>query len=222
MKKVMITIMILILTLCAGTATSFAGKRTCLKKYCDREAVEGGCYCRFHTCAEPGCYAGVSSANEKCEKHKTHYDYSSSKAGKKICLKKGCDIEAVNGGLYCRFHTCAEPGCYTGVSSANERCEKHKIQYKSRSNTSKTTNKSAPITKTCAKPNCNRPVQYGSDYCLNHKPASKKTSTNKTHNKKDLDDLDIEGLYEDNPDDFESVEDAWDYLEDNPDEWDDY
>ena len=34
------------------------------------------------------------------------------------------------------------------------------------------------------------------------------------------DDYDVEGFYYDNRSDFESVDDAWDYLEDEPDEWD--
>lgn len=49
------------------------------------------------------------------------------------------------------------------------------------------------------------------------------SSSGKTTKKKiDPDDLDIEGYYEDYKDDFESIDDAWDDLMDNPDLWEDY
>ncbi len=74
LKKISLMIMILVFTLSLNTLAVFAGTRTCLKRYCEKEAVKGGCYCIYHTCAEPGCYAEVSSSNEKCEKHKNHYN----------------------------------------------------------------------------------------------------------------------------------------------------
>ncbi len=39
---------------------------------------------------------------------------------------------------------------------------------------------------------------------------------------RDIDDVDIDSFYEDNRDEFEDFDDAWDYMEDNPEEWDDY
>lgn len=83
LKKISMMIMILVFTLSLNSLAVFAGTRTCLKKYCEREAVNGGCYCRYHTCAEPGCYAGVSSSNEKCEKHKTRYNSNPSRTKSK-------------------------------------------------------------------------------------------------------------------------------------------
>ena len=55
------------------------------------------------------------------------------------------------------------------------------------------------------------------------KSTSKKSSSGSTSTKKiDPDDLDIEGYYEDYKDEFDSIDDAWDDLLDNPDMWDDY
>ena len=39
---------------------------------------------------------------------------------------------------------------------------------------------------------------------------------------RDIDDVDIDSFYEDNRDEFEDFDDAWDYMEDNPEEGDDY
>ena len=74
----------------------------------------------------------------------------------------------------------------------------------------------------------------GSIYCAKHKPSSGSKNTASRHSSykssssysddypRDADDLDVEGLYEDYPDEFVDVDDAWDELEDDPDEWDDY
>ena len=49
------------------------------------------------------------------------------------------------------------------------------------------------------------------------------SSSGKTTKKEiDPDDLDIEGYYEDYKEEFESIDDAWDDLMDNPDLWEDY
>ena len=37
---------------------------------------------------------------------------------------------------------------------------------------------------------------------------------------RDVDDYDVDGFYYDNRGDFENEDDAWDYLEDEPDDWD--
>lgn len=52
--------------------------------------------------------------------------------------------------------------------------------------------------------------------------SSKKSSSGKSsYSYKDPDDyMDVEGFYYDNRSDFESEDDAWDYLEDEWDEWD--
>lgn len=51
--------------------------------------------------------------------------------------------------------------------------------------------------------------------------TSSKKSTSAT-TEFDPDDHDIEGYYEDNKDDFESIDDAYDAFEDDEDAWDDY
>ncbi len=53
------------------------------------------------------------------------------------------------------------------------------------------------------------------------KSGGKKTG-GKNDEKIDPNDLDVEGLYGDYPGEFEDVDDAYDYLEDNPNEWEDY
>ena len=63
---------------------------------------------------------------------------------------------------------------------------------------------------------------YGSTSSGYTKKTGGKKSGSKSGKKIDIDDLDVEGLYRDYPDEFEDVDDAYDYLEDNPDEWDDY
>ena len=55
------------------------------------------------------------------------------------------------------------------------------------------------------------------------KSSGSSSGKKKTEKRKiDPDDLDIEGYYEDYKDEFESLEDAWDDLLDNPDMWEDY
>ncbi len=67
-----------------------------------------------------------------------------------------------------------------------------------------------------------------SDTSSKKSSGSKKSSSSKAKKRvyndgpRDIDDVDIEGFYEDNRDEFEDFDDAWDYLEDNPEEWDDY
>ena len=58
--------------------------------------------------------------------------------------------------------------------------------------------------------------------------ATKRSGSTKSKKKvynagpRDIDDVDIESFYEDNRDEFEDFDDAWDYMEDSPEEWDDY
>lgn len=72
----------------------------------------------------------------------------------------------------------------------------------------------------------NGPTSYPYDsYTLdkhNRTIRSSSTTSKSSTEYRDIDDLDVEGLYEDFPDEFEDIDDAYDYLEDNPDEWDDY
>ena len=54
------------------------------------------------------------------------------------------------------------------------------------------------------------------------KRSSKSKKRVYNDDERDIDDVDIEGFYEDNRSEFEDFDDAWDYLEDNPEELDDY
>ena len=49
--------------------------------------------------------------------------------------------------------------------------------------------------------------------------GSGRTSTG-SYSNRDVDDYDVDGFYYDNRGDFENEDDAWDYLEDEPDDWD--
>ena len=65
--------------------------------------------------------------------------------------------------------------------------------------------------------------QKSAQMILEHSMASSKNkSTNytHTHTDADADDQDYEGFYLDNKADFENEDDAWEYLEDEQDEWD--
>ncbi|SEM58953.1 hypothetical protein SAMN04487770_15010 [Butyrivibrio sp. ob235] len=103
----------------------------------------------------------------------------------------------------------------------------------------------------CAKSGCNNHATLDSRYCAWHsytnsipkkssstysssssysssstnssKSSVKKyTSKTDTDKKLDIDDVDVETFYYDNIDEFEDIDDAWDYLEDDPDEADFY
>ena len=63
-----------------------------------------------------------------------------------------------------------------------------------------------------------RDTSYNATHSTYHRSSSGSSSKKKI----DPDDLDIEGYYADYKDEFESVEDAWDDLMDNPDLWEDY
>ena len=55
-----------------------------------------------------------------------------------------------------------------------------------------------------------------------HSTYHKSTSDSSSKRNIDPNDLDVESYYEDYKEDFESVDDAWDDLMDNPDLWSDY
>ena len=59
-------------------------------------------------------------------------------------------------------------------------------------------------------------------YNATHSTYHKSTSDSSSKRNIDPDDLDVESYYEDYKEDFESVDDAWDDLMDNPDLWSDY
>lgn len=54
--------------------------------------------------------------------------------------------------------------------------------------------------------------------------SSRTTRSSRTYTSsytdRDVDDYDVDGFYYDNRGDFENEDDTWDYLEDEPDDWD--
>lgn len=84
----------------------------------------------------------------------------------------------------------------------------------------------------CRHAGCTYLVEEGSNYCKSHQSDEKQTTTDKkaksssktgnpgSQEDPDPDDYDVDGFYEDNRGDFENEDDAWDYMEDEPDDWD--
>ncbi len=64
-----------------------------------------------------------------------------------------------------------------------------------------------------------RPVVTSSSGSSARTTSSSRTYTS-SYTDRDVDDYDVDGFYYDNRGDFENEDDAWDYLEDEPDDWD--
>ena len=90
--------------------------------------------------------------------------------------------------------------------------------------TSKTSTSYTPRRDQCLTSGCYLERNETSRYCDLHDNGYRPRRTRITsyEQTRDVDDLDVEGFYLENMDEFENEGDAWDYLEDNEDEWDDY
>ena len=73
-----------------------------------------------------------------------------------------------------------------------------------------------------SKSSTSKTTKRDTSYNAKHSTYNRSSSSSSSKSKIDPDDLDIEGYYADYKDEFESVEDAWDDLMDNPDLWEDY
>ncbi len=114
----------------------------------------------------------------------------------KYCLVSGCGNLRKSGGIYCSVHECAHAGCTYGAIDGSKYCKKHQSDEKAGAA------KKAGTTRTSSS-------------------SKKKKSGNSSNSYKDPDDyMDVEGYYYDYRDEFESEDDAWDYLDDEWDEWD--
>ena len=155
-------------------------------------------------CVEKGCRNAAKDGELYCDYHSfTHQSFaqsatpttktSGSTAFSKTCNKIGCDNPKAYGSVYCSTHTCKESGCWSFTDDPSGYCAKHKPVGSSGKSSS-----------------------YNSSYKSSYKSSSSEKSSRKT-----LDDQDEEELYYDDPYEFEDIDDAWDYLEDEEDEWDD-
>ena len=110
-----------------------------------------------------------------------------------------------------------------GVKKAKADREYRESYRHSYTRSSSTSNKSSTSKSTTSSSKKNSTSTSTSTSKSTSKTTSKKSSSGSKSTKQiDPDDLDIEGYYEDYKDEFDSIDDAWDDLLDNPDMWDDY
>ena len=112
------------------------------------------------------------------------------KEQEKYCLQDGCNKSRKSGSYYCSEHACAHAGCSYGATDGSRYCNSHKDDEK-QSGGKKTGTATGKRTE----------FSYDDDHL-------------------DPDDYDVDGFYQDNRNMFENEDDAWDYMEDEPDDWD--
>lgn len=178
--------------------TSYCSVHGCQYPLCSRTPQKGGKYCIEHTCKKPGCMDRVVTYDGYCEKHKPKY---------KTCAVSGCKNNAVTGGTYCYYHTCDVEGCYRVAYTVlgSSYCSDHK----------------------CAYSGCPNKALTKGGMCEKHKgkksPAKSETkskSTNKSKagsSKSSKDRDDAEALYEDYEGEFEDMDEAEEYWEEEYD-----
>ena len=125
------------------------------------------------------------------------------------CIKQNCNVHRAAGSQYCEFHRQYFDAEYIKDHPLPTRAERERSSY---SYTAEPTRRSTPT-----------PTP---------RPASRITNSSRTMSSRtsgssgsrsdynDVDDYDVDGFYYDNRGDFENEDDAWDYLEDEPDDWD--
>lgn len=116
-------------------------------------------------------------------------------SSKKMCIKSGCKNEAAPNSSYCYLHKPYTGGSYSSPkSSTSTSTSKYNSGTSSSSGASKTKSYTGNTSK----------KSYSS------------SSTAKSYN---VEDWDIEDFYYDNMDEFDDIDDAWEYLEDNPEDY---
>ena len=99
---------------------------------------------------------------------------------------------------------CAKSGCNNHATLDSRYCAWHSYTNSTPKKSSSTYSNSS---------------SYSSSSTNNSKSSVKKYTSKTDKDKKlDIDDVDVETFYYDNIDEFEDLDDAWDYLEDDPDE----
>ena len=194
-KSVIIFAILFLLIVSIAIRGNLKAARHCPVEHCPYEKEQGKPYCIHHACREPGCTEQTRYDGKYCAIHLPAHPEAAPRAPVQTFSNE------------CRKEGCSAPQAYGSVY-----CTAH----------------------TCHAAGCYNGVAEGSIYCAKHKPSSGSKNTASRHSSykssssysddypRDADDLDVEGLYEDYPDEFVDVDDAWDELEDDPDEWDDY
>ena len=83
------------------------------------------------------------------------------------CEYNGCSHEKVEGGQYCKYHTCSVPDCFFLKASGGEYCYahtcKHALCYERKRDDS-----DFCVDHTCRKALCSNEVKDGTPYCIEH------------------------------------------------------
>lgn len=97
----------------AGIMNDVQNKDKCRFNKCENERVEGGEYCKKHTCEVDGCLNSKGRNNHYCDSHK--------------CKDYYCENLCIEGGEYCIEHTCVVQGCFKEVEENTNRCSDHAV-----------------------------------------------------------------------------------------------
>ena len=173
----------------------------CSREGCQNKRLTGSSFCTSHTCSNSGCLREASEENGKCLQHMNMYSRApvrgssgrSSTYGRSTKPSSTPSVPDITS----YFALCDHPGCPNVRAAGRKYCTTHAWQEKSSRN--KTWGSSSS--------------QSGSGTAGSPSGSSKYKS---------VEDVDFDMFYEDYRDEFESEDDAWDYLEDEPGEWDDY
>ena len=130
------------------------------------------------------------------------------------CIKKDCNVHRAAGSQYCEFHRQYFDAEYIKDHPLPTRAARESSSY---SYTAEPTRRSTPTPTP-------RPASRTTNSSRTTSSSSRTTSSSRTYTssytERDVDDYDVDGFYYDNRGDFENEDDAWDYLEDEPDDWD--
>ncbi len=119
---------------------------------------------------------------------------------KRCCNAPGCDYLKKPGGDYCSLHECCVSNCRDEVEPGEIYCFMHLPKREPEDEEKTGVNKNGNVGGASGK---------------------KKKTGYSSNSYRDPDDyMDVEGYYYDYRDEFENEDDAWDYLEDEWDEWD--
>lgn len=119
-KKVLygvFVVLVLIFIIVFIIITTSENEKKCTLSGCDNYKMEGGEYCREHTCKENGCTSSKFKYDNYCSTHQKAH----------MCEYYDCENYRVDGGEYCYEHTCAESGCYNKKGYGSDYCTEHQV-----------------------------------------------------------------------------------------------
>ena len=132
--------------------------------------------------------------NEYEDDYKEYLKY---KAG--ICIRDNCDNPVEGSFCFCKEHKCHVKECKYGAIEGRLYCARHP---KGQGDLHSPSGKNSTTTNTAS-------------------PKRQSSYSNSSSNSKlDVSDVDVEGFYYDHRGEFSSMDDAEDYLDDYPEEWD--